>query len=124
VSDAAYRARERQLLQQLAWQTLNDPKASPDDKRAARERLEQCNVNRYEWNRLTLDERRTLLALSQKAAGKEPKAPLVVPLPAPADPCATPTATSEPETERAPTVTVTVHDITAEDLDDAEKEET
>jgi hypothetical protein len=57
----AYRLRERQALINLAWQTVNDRHASAEDKREARARLEQPDVDEdASADELTLDELRVL----------------------------------------------------------------
>lgn len=73
----AYKARERQALVNLAWATLSDPKASPKERRAARERLESSSISigtQYDWSRVPLDERLAALAALRKARVPAPVA--------------------------------------------------
>lgn len=66
----AYQARERQLLDQLAWQTVSNPKAPADEKRAARARLERSGSGpKHDWNRLSVDEMCMVHDLMTKAEG-------------------------------------------------------
>lgn len=65
----SYKARERALIEQLAFATIQDPKASPDDVRAARARLEGGGGLNYE--RLTPDEYDVLEHLVGKTAGHD-----------------------------------------------------
>lgn len=67
-----YRRRELAVLEQLAWSTINDPKATDQDRREARARLEgagQCDLER-----LTPDELDAFEHLLGKAYGHEPSA--------------------------------------------------
>jgi hypothetical protein len=74
IMSAPYQEKERSVLQQLAWATLNDPKAPLEDRLAAREYLEQP-AKKYDWRRVPLDERRAALAALRKAA--DPSAPIM-----------------------------------------------
>lgn len=68
----SYKSRERALLEQLAHATMSDPKAPPDDVRAARARLEGSAG--FDYARLSGDEYDLLEHMIGKAAGHEPSA--------------------------------------------------
>lgn len=67
---AAYQAREQQLLERLAWQTLNDPKSTLEDKRAARARLEHKPIDPDCWDRCSNVEADIWAYVNRKVAGE------------------------------------------------------